>query len=121
MKARNVAGYIQERIMEGDAPLGYLTDNHLKWIRGYVYYRFGFKNVLFGIDFTSKPRRVFITPVMADGKIINRLQWMKMMFSLWRSKDSNKPLLHPCFWSGALNLHEWKFVFSRKEKRSKHT
>jgi len=118
MKSK-AAEYVQQRIIEGDAPLGYLTDDHLKWIRGYVYYKFGIKNVLFGIDFTSKPRRVYITPVMDDGKIINRLQWLKTMFLLWRSKDMNKPMLHPCFWPSVLTLYEWKFILSRKEKKSK--
>jgi|GEM_PF-6802927 len=102
-----------DRIRDADAPLGYLTDNHLKWIRSYVYWKFNTKMVSFYIDFDSRPRRLFVVPLMDDGKIFSRYKWVKMMWALWRIKNPSKPLLHPSFWSKSIDLLEWKIIFSR--------
>jgi hypothetical protein len=100
--------------------LGYLTDEHLKWVKGYVYYRFGTKMVSFFIDFNSRPRRLFITPLSPDGKIVSRIKWLEWMIKMWWHKSNKKPLLHPSFWPKVLDLPEWKIIFSRKKgKRGK--
>jgi hypothetical protein len=108
-----IAKIAQERIREADAPMGYLTDNHLRWIKGYVYWKFNTKVVSFYVDFDSRPRRLYIVPSLPDGKMISRYQWLKMMWSLWKIKNPNKPLLHPMFWPAAIDLIEWKIIFSR--------
>ena len=114
-----IAKVAQERLREADAPLGYLTDHHLKWIKGYVYYKFGLKMVSFFIDFHSNPRRLFVVPRMDDGKIIPILQWVKMMWTLHKARDPLTPLLHPDFWPKGLDLVEWKVIFSRKPVKGK--
>ena len=108
-----IAKVVQDRLREADAPLGYLTDHHLRWIRGYVYYKFGTKVVSFSIDFNSEPRRLTIIPALPDGKIVPRLRWVKMMWDLRRSRDPLNPMLHPDFWPKELDLPEWTIKFSR--------
>lgn len=113
-----IAKVVQERLREADAPLGYLTDQHLQWVKGYVYYKFNTKVVAFHIDFNSSPRQLTVIPSLPDGKIIPRLRWVKMMWDLWRSKDPLNPRLHPDFWPKELDLPEWKISFSRTKKES---
>ena len=108
-----IAKIAQERIREVDAPLGYLTDNHLKWMKGWVYYEFGTKMVSFYMDFDSRPRRLYIVPSTIDGKIISRYKWLSIIVGLWLKKDPKKPLLHPEFWPAAIDLLEWKIILRR--------
>lgn len=99
---------IKTRVQEADAPLGYLTDIHLKWIKLWACLRFNHtKHIDFFLYFHSTPRRMFVVVRAPNGKMINRIRWMWYRYGLWRTKDEIDMPKH-------LVLNEWTIQFCRK-------
>lgn len=111
---QNTINMAAKKIREADAPLGYLTDSHIKWMKGYIYYVFGTKHVDFEILFNSTPRLITLYPKYSNDKIYNIYKWLWFKFKIWRLKNKKSPLLHPNFWPHVLDLEEWKIEIKRK-------
>jgi hypothetical protein len=104
---------VADNVRKADAPLGYLTDEHIKWIKGFIYYMLGSKNTNIYLNFNSTPRLMFVNPLDKNGKILNVYKWLRFKYKLYCTKDAKKPLLDPNKWSDSLDLKEWKITLCR--------
>ena len=96
---------VKDRLQEFDAQIGGLTDSHLKWIKGYVYYTLGSKQTGFFFDNTNPEERLLIVqPLLSDGSVMSKVAWIKFKVKLFLIRNKNKPLLHPDFWPKELGL-----------------
>jgi len=98
---------VKDRVIEADQVLGGMTDEHLKWIKGWSYYRFNrTKYIDFLLDFNSKPRKITVIVRSPDGKIMSKAKWLWFRYSLWRTNDEKDMCKH-------LGLDEWIVRFVR--------
>lgn len=108
---------VKDRLQDLDDQMGGLQDNHLKWIRGYVYYQLNTKLVQFYFDNCSRPRRLLVLPFMPNGQVMNRFNWLRFKWRMVVQFSKKQPLLHPYFWPTHMGLKDTTIQFIRTKPK----
>ena len=104
---------LKDRVKEADRPLGFLKDQHVKWVVGFTYLFFNTRTCDIDIDFNK--RVLHVTPYKGPKGVkiqIDRLRWCVHSVVLWYKKHERDIMPF-------LELPEWKVKFHRVRPDSK--